>query len=319
MTYMTGLSLAVRAERALVGALLAEPDRFAEVSHVRAGDFADPSLGAVFTAIAVDAGGGQPPTQMLGFDAENLRGLAQACPEPGDAAVYARMVTEAGLRRELAGHSDRLSRLSAMSPGADGEHLGLLSQAVKRQGQVAERLDEPSRTAGPATSAKLDREDLILADLLQHREMIGYVHDLLRPEFFTAGDRRDVYQAMISVAGRGEPLGELTVAWEMNRIGPAPDTISSDRLSDYLGTLATTTVERGAALLLGQELMADVFRVELEAMAADLSAREAAHEAMRPRVQPQHGSTHTVQPDSSGLLEPPRSPDLGPDGPSMRM
>jgi replicative DNA helicase len=142
---------------------------------------------------------------------------------------------------------------------------------------------------------------------------------LLQSEYFTPGDRRDVYQAMLAVAGRGEPLGELTVAWELNRIGPARTATAGDRLSDYLGALATATVQPGAALLLGQELMADVFRVELEALSADVSAREAAAEAMRPRDLPPHGPTRMVQPDSPGLMEPPPSPGLGPDGPSMRI
>lgn len=316
---MTGVSLAMRAEQALVGALLAEPERFAEASHVRAEDFADPSLRAMFAAIAVNAGEDPSRTQMAAYDADSLRALAQACPDPADAAVYARMVAEAGLRRELANHSDRLSRLSAVSSDADGDHLGRLSEALEHHRLVAEGIDELPPTIQPSTPPKLHREDLILADLLQHREMIGYVHDLLHPEYFTPGDRRDVYQAMLAVAGRGEPLGELTVAWELNRIGPVETTTASDRLSDYLGTLATATVEPGAALLLGQELMADVFRAELEAMAADVSARETAAEAMRPWAMPPSGPMRMVQPDSPGRMEPPPSPDLGPDGPSMRI
>src|SRR5580692_9273495 len=110
-------SLTERAERALLGALLLEPRQAAMVSRVAIGDFADKRQGVFFAAVrsaaGPDPGTAGPRAAGLDADPAYLNLLRYSCPDPSHAAAYARMVVEAGLRRQLADHADRMEQAAA--------------------------------------------------------------------------------------------------------------------------------------------------------------------------------------------------------------
>src|SRR5580692_7917807 len=100
------------AEQAVLGALLAEPDRAGDVGELTAPDFADPRHQAIFTALT---SGSDPSPGLLGrlrdwlarlplrsqlrqLD-EYMAGLPGRCPDPASLAAYTQMVTEASRQR----------------------------------------------------------------------------------------------------------------------------------------------------------------------------------------------------------------------------
>ncbi|MBC3842101.1 hypothetical protein GXW82_23570 [Streptacidiphilus sp. 4-A2] len=61
------------------------------------------------------------------------------------------------------------------------------------------------------------QEELVLADLLQNGDQVAEVQVWLSPDSFEPGPRREVYEAILTVYEQGEPVNELTVAWQLGR------------------------------------------------------------------------------------------------------
>ncbi|WP_028050504.1 DnaB-like helicase N-terminal domain-containing protein [Cellulomonas sp. URHD0024] len=119
------------AEQATLGALLLQPGRLHEIQRwLRAGDFADPWHGQVYTAMLERHAAGETidPLVMaedligrLGSRRANVPRLADllhVTPPHPDATDYARMVVDVGLRREIAG-TGILLRAAAVQTACD--------------------------------------------------------------------------------------------------------------------------------------------------------------------------------------------------------
>ncbi len=340
-----------RAERALLGALLRDPDQIANVGFLTAADFGIPEHRAVFTAITA-ARAGRPngsispadltvslAAQQPGLSVQQLGELGDSCPQPANALAYARMVAEASLRRQLAVHAQRLVDDAATlnhtigrfppvtQPGRGAEafpaHLLKLAHAMMRH---AWGFDHDAATGqspatrppihGPAGSRLQHQEEEVLADLIRHFWPNSNVLKWLPAEAFTPGPRREVYQAITTLARNGEPVDALSVDWQLTRnqtavrpvgSGPSP----SRPEPGYVARLASLPVTDGIATLTGRLLLSQ-------------------HAAARPQPGPAHGvnrnrpggSALTARPEPGarqprGGLRPPRpgSPPLLPPPP----
>ncbi|HEV2347916.1 MAG TPA: DnaB-like helicase N-terminal domain-containing protein [Actinocrinis sp.] len=301
---MTNPHLALRAEQALVGALLHERLLLDEIAYLPPDRLTHPTYQAVYEQIArsrtahPDLPSAHLPEfiaqrlDLPGVDAAYLRTLADGCPEPEDIAVYARMVQETHVRATLAAHAPRLAASAGPVRGVDDrlDHLDRLAQALTRQSRAAADSADPAPTITtraldahtryePPLDERARREELILADLLQHRGQVAEVETWLTPEIFAPGPRREIYETILTVAENGEPISELTVEWELSRRSatadpaataprpdePAPAARHSTDTStpDYLARLVVTAVVVGAAVDLGNQLFTEDLRASL--------------------------------------------------------
>jgi len=348
---MTNPHLALRAEQTLVGALLQEPRLLEEIGYLRPDSLTHPTYQALYAELAQAQASYQHATpeqlpelvadrlKLPGVDAPYLRSLTENCPEPGDISVYARMIQEAFVRAELASHVDRIAARAGTIRGVDPQldQLDRLAQALARQGAVLEtaELQDPAPPVYSASAVAAEyetpaderarQEDLILADLLQNREQVVEIEVWLSPENFTAGPRREVYEAILAVAEAGEPVNELTVAWELDRQGAteAAHYVEESEVAegpvtaagpDYLATLVSTAVVVGVSVEIGTVLFTEDLRVELAVEAGRIVAETqgieqtavhgAAVESQQQRVEPLAHPEHAVEP-AQPLIQPP--------------
>lgn len=305
---MTNPQLALRAEQALIGALLADPRRIRDSGMYGDLSLKHPTYQAIVREIhgqSMYLGALDDPTGLIdriaarlelpGVDADYLHDLARACPEPADVAIYARMVAEAQVRRTLASYAARIE-FPAIKPGQDPEpgHLQRLAQAIRRQAALEPEIPEKNNPA-PAPYVKMAtadpiseqqtlnrarQEELVLADLLQHRAQVAEV-EWLSPEMFAPGPRREIYETILTVDSYGEPVTELTVEWELDRRRneptqqalPEPDRNDPATGPSYIARLAVTAVVAGAAVEIGGQLLEDALRVSLATEAAKTLTR----------------------------------------------
>ncbi|MDH6138447.1 replicative DNA helicase [Kitasatospora sp. GP30] len=323
---MTHPDLVLRAEQAVIGEALRDRQRLDDIAYLTPDRLAHPTHRALLTAL-IESRTSEPAiaadrvpeliaerAAIRGVDADYLRQLADASPRSGNIATYARMVQEAAVRRDLSLHVDRARAVGAGVRGPDP----LLDRvaAVMRRNELATpvaRLDEPApapfepRAAQTTEHAvrvevRLEKQDAVLADLLQHPEQIREVSSWLYPEVFDEGPRREVYEAIVVVEERGEPVEQLTVEWEIYRQDPQTYTVevevSVEERPDYLARLAATAVVVGAAVEISGELLAEDIRASLTAdfSKIDVATRPAGVEskvdvdiragAPAPRVEP---------------------------------
>jgi hypothetical protein len=106
------VTLTERAEKALLGAVLLGADPSAVLPRLAHEDFAYEVHRSLFTLIEQAspsrAGWTVAPGADPAVSRDYLNDVKQACPDPDHASAYARMVIEAGLRRQLAAHALRL-------------------------------------------------------------------------------------------------------------------------------------------------------------------------------------------------------------------
>jgi len=356
-----------RAEAALIGALLNDPKLLDDVPHLRPDDFVDPRHELIFRTIgeirAAHPGlyGAALAERVESYlfepiiSAAYLDDLALSCPEPQAAAVYGRLVHEASLRRTLATHAERLADAAGTERGQSPErdHLARLAEALGTHtrnldrylgdgtpGDPATTSDAPGGATGdaePTESADADsrvrREELILADLIQHPQVVGDVAAWLDPQVFTTPERRELFETIIAVDGYGEPVDELTLSWELGRRRALTDTLNGQPVetwrtephpaTSYIAHLAeAAAVEVGVAVEIGRDLLTDHVRAEFTAqsrLAAHLNGNgtQPARAATASTGQ-QRAITHTTQTSRPPLLQPPPTPTLGDDGPQQR-
>jgi hypothetical protein len=325
-------SLTSRAESALIGALLADPRNARDIPPLGAGDFASPERGALFATIATQAGSDPgwtwAPGAMVGDTGPHyLRTLVRACPQPENADWYARLVMEAGLRRNLAVHARRLHAQAAFTsyefqriarwsrPGNDADLLsdedlpdaiGGHSTAHEVSWQITEQAKalaahaaafDPDRESGPprtAPSADIEmtvtarREEQLLAWLLRQHTRPPNLGVPIQPEMITPGPRRELYAAIAALISRGEPVDELTADWERARRHTAATPQASSPPPDTSYASRLAGVRTGAVVDSSQQLLHEY--------------QEPSHLTGRQRPQ-----IRTAQ--TPGLLRP---PDAGP-------
>lgn len=338
-------NLTDRAETALLGALITEPGRFADVPGLRAADFATRRHQAIFTAItAITTGRPGTPAEALPaliaatagapeINAQDLAGLSAGSPEPELAAVYGCMVQEAALRRQLLAHAERLAGTTGPERGTDPamDYLTALASALERSTRnLQNAAEQETGPIPPREDPRVLREELLLAALIQDRELAADAPAWLNPELFTSPDRREIYQAAIAVTQTGEPATELTIAWELARQAATTDTLNGrtaqardrgDRTAaSLLADLAARPVEVAVATRIGRDLLAEQTLAEirrenttLKHAAATKPARLRTDPAAARETAPEHPLTRDGEP----ALPRPPAPELRHDGPQL--
>jgi hypothetical protein len=283
-------SLTDVAERALIGALLADEPAPAELGYLRADDFADRVHGKLFDIITdlrhdhPTLVGDQLTTAVAlradtrGIDATWLTDIRELCPEPGHVAAYARMVQAAGFRRDVASHAERIATAAAHTTDVDGQaHLIKLADALARQAEVYAAFHTLETASPEHTPAllhgdpwRIAREEELLADLLQHPEQAADIAVFVHSDTFTSHQRRDTFEAIVRLGYDGEAVDEVTVCWELANIRAItpPSTDPLTRLDAgepdiiLLQRLASTRAAR-SAIETGRDLIADDMRAVL--------------------------------------------------------
>jgi replicative DNA helicase len=331
----------LHAERAVIGTLLAQNEQRSAVLELRAEDFSDAVYQAVFRALVAvqgqESGTGEADlidrvvarADLPAVSADELSGLVADRPTAEDAAVYARIVQEMGLRRDLGRHSERIAALADRSRagGEDQDHLRRLSRALLQSGLRTPLAGTPGEASvTDAAEWQPGLGEVLLADVLQHPEILEEVRDWLDPVCFTSDLDRQIYAAVLAVADAGEVVDERTVATELdrrNRVqgGQAPDAVllpDAAIRSAYLARLASARVEIGDALEAGRDLLTDHTRTELAAEAERAIAQQQSNTQPRQArgVPSRRTITHREPSRGPELLQP--HPQIGPDGPTMR-
>jgi replicative DNA helicase len=237
-----------RAERAVIGALLADPGPPDHTYGLTAADFSSRLHREIYTAVTdlalarPDLAGEQRDQVIAGMltlpgaTLDDLRQLREDAPDHAATAAYAQMVRTAAIYRDIAAHADDIARNLATTepddPDADTEllaHNRRLAMALARHAEAfrpvtAPPFDAPD-TGYPmgvvveapaiARSQRAELEDQVLADLLRDPEQINTLREFLTDNAFTSSGRRHVYRTMASMAFHGEPVDEVTVTWRV--------------------------------------------------------------------------------------------------------
>lgn len=275
--------LILRAEQGVLGALLTDPDQLTVVS---AGDFAHPTHQAIYSAIRDLQSLGYEPGRLADavagivdrpdVDATWLRELADAAPDRDRAKAYARIVVQAAFDRDTADFAQPYLDAAEQATDPDARrHLTRLGNTLTAQADrngpssIVDPDASPrlTATARPTATAELNREDQILADLLQHPDQARTVAPWLDSAVFTTDQRRLAFELVVSIAYHGDPVDAVVLAWEVERARPyavaTPEpnqhTQLGGRPSDYtyLRRLETATVNAGTAVLVGRELLTE--------------------------------------------------------------
>jgi replicative DNA helicase len=242
-------TLTDRAERAVLGAMLASPALRYKLGHVvRPGDFHDPWHQHVYQVIvSVSKGGQRDPARLRAaitaadpsITHADLDQLVQDCPDPGHGVAYAAMLVYgysqrylADRGRELAARSRQLSRDSDIirrtdaaggeAAGAAATHLGRLGDALR-----AHAATMVPNTTGPSipvlhypNTDHARREELVLAAFLHVTPAeADDIRRVLGPSAITDPYRREAFQVISAMVRDGRPVDELTLDWAIAERG----------------------------------------------------------------------------------------------------
>jgi replicative DNA helicase len=256
-TYET---LAARAEQAVLGALLLRPDAYPDIAYLDPAQFADPAHAALFEAIRTELTH-EPDQTSSALTAHlqavyaatgassDLASFIEACPDPASVAAYARILVEADLNRTMATHAARLVEFSEPHAPEPSEAAALLRHELAIS-QDAEDAPIPGSWKG----SRPNREERILADLIQHPDQIERASEVINPATFTSAARDDLFEAISAVRKCGDPVDTLTVAWELDRIQAEGYRSAGADPAAYVDRLAAVRVEPGTALETAQKI-----------------------------------------------------------------
>ncbi|MCG3039020.1 helicase DnaB [Streptomyces sp. S1A] len=272
----------VEAEQAVLGAVLLDPGQLPRLAGWLApAHFSRPVHAALYAAMlklradrhpAAHAGADEVPlswvTDTVAEASRHVRGLtaayphtlAAACPRPGHAPAYGRMVLEGAIHRSVAEHAVRLHQ-AARADAVRGEAeeslhcarrlTGVLTDLGRRWGGV-----EPRATAlrGPSPAApqpSLPSDERVVADerhllgvLVERPARLDQVVAWLRPEDFAVPAHALLYRCVAALHHRGEPVDHLTVLWEAQHRGLLADgTVTAEQVRDICGSAAAGSAE----------------------------------------------------------------------------
>jgi hypothetical protein len=238
MSYLTH-----RAERAMLGALLADPQPPDHWYGLQAGDFASRLHQAIFTALTQASqsrpGADLPDRDLMiaaivnapGGTVEHLGDLRADAPDPEHVRGYADLIHAAAVHRDLARYADTLTRDITAGTETDDPDLAAhnrrLAEALVRHTRAytdltADTVDvdypQPVQVRlqpQAAMSTRADLEDQLLADLLRDPEQILVVAAFLTDNAFSSPQRRHVYRTMVTLAYDGEPVDEVLLTWRV--------------------------------------------------------------------------------------------------------
>lgn len=347
-------SLTFRAEQALLGAMLAEPQQVSTLDYLESDDFASRRNAIVFSAvwdaslgweqgdrrwertIAMAIWPDVPPTY--------LDELHAACPDCLNAPAYGDLVLEASVRRKLVGHADRLDRdiddLSyhawrqaqadtpeALSTASHAQHMGEVAKAIRGHAAAFDP-DSVTSVTGPsrvAASGPAQEEERFLAALIADDfEALRVLHTVPE-EVFTDPLRRSVFRVIAAMHASDQAIDALTVDWELARLLPHQE---QNRVAEslanatpgYIARLAgidTRTIrieETVSAILLQHARMLHGQR----RLVNGVSHGEVPGVPVLPSVAPAQSGVTPDQPGPRLIQPPPGLPDQGP-GRTQRM
>ncbi|MFI2236482.1 DnaB-like helicase N-terminal domain-containing protein [Streptomyces chrestomyceticus] len=229
------------AEQALLGALLLEPARLADLDHLASEHFGDHAHSALYVAMrtaAVPAADEHRKTpvwlrrvldaarpQAPGLTASYLHTLVQRCPWPGHAAAYARMIEADHARRTVREHADRLAQAatdaSLPDPAATvlaqcdalADALEALSGRFAPHPGSLPRIPQPPPTRRTAGEEALEEERALLACATARPSRLREMR-WLQPEDFALPLHGQLFTCLTALVHRREPVDAVTVLWE---------------------------------------------------------------------------------------------------------
>ncbi|MEU6405518.1 DnaB-like helicase N-terminal domain-containing protein [Streptomyces sp. NPDC046985] len=256
----------LRAEQAVLGSVLLDPDQLSHLGWLAPDHFYRPIHRALFAALRKLRDDGHPAlaeesvplswvTDAVNEAGHHVRGLTamyahsliSACPRPAHAPVYGRMVLEGAIHRSITEHAIRLHQ-AARADALQGEVEGALHYADVLTGvlsDLAQRWGTEPRpvapTAPPATAPAVpppvradqvaEDERFLLALLAEQPRAMDEVAGWLRPGDFADPAHGQLYRCLGALHHRGEPIDRVTLLWEAQRRGLLADgTLSSDQL-----------------------------------------------------------------------------------------
>lgn len=337
-------NLTLRAEQALIGAMLADQPLPAELARLEPDAFGHRLLSQVYTAILDlrDQHRGDDLTVQVaarvnqpGADARWLKDLRQSCPSAAHIASYARMVQVAAFRRTMAQHAERLTKSSTGGHPDDetSTELGGMVRALNHQAQAYQAFTsvdeqqalqvwrtETQHSAAATLPERATLEEQVLAGLLAYPQHTADVAGFVTPETFTSPQRRELFNTLVTLAAQHDPIDEIIVVWEMERLRAEANLTGADHADRdgadrpepdpaYVARLTAMTVAAGAAIVVGRELIIEDIRQQLthSATAAlngrpaeiDATVQISAHMQLDPSLQP----PHSVQPAQQPTIE----------------
>lgn len=235
MSYVT-----LQAERAVIGAMLADEQPPEAVQHLSGEYFDHTAYGRLFEdlkelraehpglhgddLLSVAAARTDAP----GIDQEHLRVLRRECPNARHLSAYARLVHTSGFRRIVADHAIRIAQAAgSAAPGEARTHTERLAAALQQHarafatGHTEQRsqawlIADSRPLPAPAPDSRAGREEALLSDLLRHPEQAEVLARTLPAETFTSEQRREVYETTISLAVSGDQVDAVIVSWELD-------------------------------------------------------------------------------------------------------
>lgn len=238
------------AERAVIGGLLREPERFADVREwLEVDDFDGTSERIVYAAIVAVNESGQSATPELvnqavlkhqprplePADGAFLVECMQACPSAARAALYGRMVLESSIRRRIASQAAGLGQEAEQARTRDD--LNRVFFRVDRVRREIERLHareakaSKSQAPSPVLPEHLDplprsrlhhdseTELTAVRALVERPAAIGAVARWLSPDDFADWDCRVIYGQLLEMDQARRPIDLLTVGWRIAQLG----------------------------------------------------------------------------------------------------
>jgi replicative DNA helicase len=254
------------AEQAVIGALLLQPDRYAEVAEwLQVDDFDGTNERIAYGAIvALHTRGAQvtpdevnrlvlqhQPRPLPPADGSFLVECMQACPADERVAIYGRMVLESSVRRRIADHAAGLRQRAEQASSADD--LNRVFFAVDSMRRDVEQLHQrEARAHGalaptPVVPAHLDPvprdrrhrdsvdERAAIRALVDQPAALTSVSTWLDPDDFADWNCRLVYTQIQAMHRERSPIDSLTVAWNAAQVGLDPTAASALAGTRHLG------------------------------------------------------------------------------------
>lgn len=241
-----------RAERAVVGALLLEPQRYVEVSQwLEPDDFSGLAEQRTYEAMRslVDARRELTPSAVNEHlaaehpelhhrpDAAFLASCMQECPVPARAAVYGRMVLDASIRRRINARAAELRQRAEQTVTSDDlNRVFAVVDGVRREVERLHQREAKASGAHAPTPLNVDELPALPSGALRHdpsvecTAVLALVNQpLALPRVSTWLEKTDfrepecalVYVELQSMMGSREPIDPLTVAWRVSRRSPS--------------------------------------------------------------------------------------------------
>ncbi|NNN33074.1 replicative DNA helicase [Streptomyces sp. S3(2020)] len=281
------------AEQGLLGALLLEPNRLADIEQLSADHFESHTHAALFTGIGTipppDPADHAKDTTWLnqvldfarphapGLSASYLHALIQFCPRPQHAAAYAQLIRADSARRLLRSHAEHLG-LTAADPGLPNPAATVLvlTDDFSRllddlAGEFAPHPGSLPRTAVPAPAVReaddveVDEERLLLASATANPEEVQRMRWLTADDFVLPM-HAGIWQSIAALVRRGDMVDPVTVLGESQHRGLITEALTPRDLMALVSTPA------GSPEYWGEQILQRALLTRTQTVAARITA-----------------------------------------------